>query len=123
MTAAAELRGYTEADPERRQHEIESRLAAIREMEADARYDFLMEGPSPISSKPIAPRKRGCAADVVQAIEQVAVMATATDHPDSPRRKAMRSSIVQSLEGLSLTQQMDYTAAAREGAARSVGGA
>lgn len=114
VTAAVELRGYTEADPERRQHEIESRLAAIREMEADARYDFLMEGAKPHLIEANRSKEEGLRADVVQAIEQVAVMATATDHPDSPRRKAMRSSIVQSLEGLSLTQQMDYIAQRRE---------
>lgn len=114
VTAAVELRGYTEADPERRQHEIESRLSAIREMEADARYDFLMEGAKPHLLEANRSKEEGLRAEVVQAIEQVAVMATATEHPDSPRRKAMRSAIVQSLEGLSLTQQMDYIAQRRE---------
>lgn len=114
VTAAVELSGYTEADPKRRQHEIDSRLAAIREMSADVRYDFLMEGAKPHLIAKNREKEEGLRTEVVEAIEQVAVMATAADQPDSPRRKAMHSALAQSLEGLSLTQQLDYIAQRRE---------
>ena len=114
VTTAVELRGYTDADPERRQHEIDSRLAAIREMSSDVRYDFLMEGAKPHLMESNRAKEEGLRVEVVEAIEQVAVMATPTEHPDSPRRKAMRSALVQSLEGLTLTQQFDHIAQRRE---------
>lgn len=114
VATAVELQGYTDADPDRRQHEIDSRMEAIREMSADVRYDFLMEAAKPHLMESNRNREEGLRTEVVQAIEQVAVMATAEEHPDSPRRKAMRSALVQSLEGLSLTQQFDHLALRRE---------
>ena len=109
-----ELDGYGDADPARKQHEIDSRLAALREMHGDNRYNYLMETAKPHLIETNRNRDAKIRSDVGAAIDQYVSMALPDAKPDAPESKAIRSAMAQSVDGLTLTQQLDYVARRRE---------
>lgn len=111
---AVDLAGYGEGDATRRKQEIDSRMAAMSMMDAERRYDYLMQAAKPHLIASNQEVKKRLADEVVNAIEQLSVMATPKDLPDSAMRVAMRAALAQSVDGLTLQQQKDYLASRRE---------
>lgn len=110
VETAVALEGFGDSDPARKKHEIDSRLAALRMMSGDTRYDYLMSTAKPHLVEANLSRESQVNAEVAAAIERYVATAVPNVEPEAPQRRAVRSALLQCLDGLSPIQQSDYLA-------------